>query len=68
MGDEAGMAAWAIKHRDFVKELIINQEERGGQEFNRDWLVVSTVVAVCQLCPLFVPLASHSALTEASLC
>ena len=34
-GDEACMAAWAIKHRDFVKELIIDEE------INRDWVAVS---------------------------
>ena len=41
MGDEAGMAVWALKHREYVKELIINQEEQAAHDFNRDWLVVS---------------------------
>ena len=32
------MAAWAIKHRDFVKELIIHQH------FIGEWVVVSMLV------------------------
>ena len=56
------MAAWAIRHRDFVKELIIDHR------FLDEWVMVSMLVhvdssqpAVSSLCSL----ASHSALREA---
>ena len=47
MGEAGWMAAWAIRHRDFVKELFI---EHGFQD---EWVSVSMLVhKVCQPCPL----------------
>ena len=47
------MAAWAVRHRDFVKELIIDQG------FNEEWVVVSRLVHedvffLCASCIHFV--------------
>ena len=38
VGEEALVAAWAIRHRDFVKEPII------ARGFSDDWLMVSMLV------------------------
>ena len=37
-GEEGRMAAWAIRHREFVKELIIDHN------FHAHWMVVSILV------------------------
>ena len=38
MAEEGWMAAWAVRHRDYVKELIIDHG------FNEEWVVVSRLV------------------------
>ena len=38
LGEEGLMAAWAIRHRDFVKELIIDHN------FHGHWVEVSILV------------------------
>ena len=64
-GEEGLMAAWAIRHRDFVKKLMI------ARDYSDEWVMVSMLVhktcgvpAVSTLCSL----ARHSALAEAVLC
>ena len=65
MEDKVCMAAWAVKHRDFVKKLTIDQG------VSRELVVLSVLVreslGLLAVSRLF-SLAIHSALTQALLC
>ena len=52
LGEEGWMAAWAIRHRDFVKKLIIEHR------FRDNWVMVSMLVheaSYSQPCSLVAP-------------
>ena len=52
LGEEGAMAAWAIRHRHFVKELIIDHG------FHDQWVMVSMLVdkaSYSHPCPFFAP-------------